>query len=56
MVDEEYLAELAAAEDPALADHRAGDLTLAELVVSVIFLIILFPIGLLLLIIFIVSD
>lgn len=42
--------DLAALEDPALAEHRAGDLSGDELAVVIIFMILFLPLGLLLLI------
>lgn len=53
----ELFSELAKLEDPTLANHRAaGDLTGTELVITIIFLILLFPIGIILLIVFLVDD
>lgn len=49
--------DLAAVEDPALADHvGAGSLSAGELALVIVFLILLFPVGIILLIIFLVDD
>ena len=49
--------DVAKAEDPALADHvAAGSLTAGELALVIIFIILLFPVGIILLIIFLVDD
>lgn len=49
--------ELEALEDPALASYSAsGDLTNTELVLVIIFIIFLFPVGIILLIIFLLDE
>lgn len=49
--------DVAEAEDPALADHvAAGSLTAGELALVIIFIILLFPVGIILLIIFLIDD
>jgi hypothetical protein len=54
---DELFDDLAAAEDPALADHVAGgSLSAGELALVIVFLILLFPVGIILLIIFLVDD
>lgn len=53
---DDLLADLAAAEDPALADHVAAGLSAGELALVIVFLILLFPVGIILLIVFLVDD
>jgi hypothetical protein len=49
--------DLAATEDPALGDHVAtGSLTAGELALIIVFLILLFPVGIILLIVFLLDD
>lgn len=43
-------------EDPSLESHRAGDLTATELVVSIVCMVIFLPLGIGLLIFFLVDD
>ncbi len=51
------LDDLAAVEDPALEDHvAAGSLTAGELALVIVFLILLFPVGIILLIVFLLDD
>lgn len=52
----EFFGELEALDDPELAQQTAGDLTGGELLVSLIFIILFLPLGLILLIIFAVDD
>lgn len=52
----EFFGELEALDDPDLAQQTAGDLTGGELLVSLIFIILFLPLGLILLIIFAVDD
>ena len=47
--------DLEALEDPALAEQTASGLSNTELILVIIFLIILFPVGIILLIIFLVD-
>lgn len=47
---------LEAQEAPKLEDHRAGDLTSTELIISVIFIVLIFPLGIILLVIFAITD
>lgn len=49
--------DLAAAEDPALANHSVrGDLTAGEVILVILFMIIFFPVGIILLIVFLADD
>lgn len=48
--------DLAAVEDPTLADHVAAGLSAGELALVIVFLILLFPVGIILLIVFLVDD
>lgn len=51
------LDDLAQVEDPALEDHvAAGSLTAGELALVIVFLILLFPVGIILLIVFLLDD
>jgi len=54
--DSELFGALEEIENPALEDHVAGDLSGAEILIVVIFLIIFFPVGIILLIVFLVDD
>ena len=54
---DDLLDGLAQVEDPALEDHvAAGSLTAGELALVIVFLILLFPVGIILLIVFLVDD
>lgn len=54
---EDLLDGLAQVEDPALEDHvAAGSLTAGELALVIVFLILLFPVGIILLIVFLLDD
>ncbi len=54
--DDDLFSELAKNEDEGLARHVAGDLSTGEIILVVLLLIFLFPIGLIVLIILLVTD
>lgn len=53
---DDLLDDLAAVEDPALADHVAAGLSTTELIIVIVTLILFFPLGIILLIVFLVTD
>jgi hypothetical protein len=53
---ESLFGDLEAVEDASLASHQASGLSDTELILSVVFLIVLFPVGVILLVIFLLDD
>lgn len=54
---DDLMGDLARVEDPALEEHvAAGSLTAGELALVIVFLILLFPVGIILLIVFLLDD